>query len=329
MDMFIERVRISLAAAFFICAVLCVFPGGRAFGEDKRVLCVRDKVHPVDTVIRLKDIVTNTSVLSDHEKNYIITDSPRQADTTISIIDLAYLLQQHESLLTAQLSGSRYIVFQKATNVENLDRARKEVMKHIRQTAPWRDWETDILFNTSDETMLAKGGDFTRAEVMNYDNKGMLGTVAFRVTFFDDKDRQIEKVVINPVILRKVSVHVMSGSCPKGHILQKNDVKSIPLWVGAENREYIAEESKCVGKELANNMTSGDIIKTSGLLNPVCAKKGDMIWVEYRAGALTVRMAATAMENGREGDSIKLINQITKKEFDAELIGEKEAVKKI
>jgi len=111
--------------------------------------------------------------------------------------------------------------------------------------------------------------------------------------------------------------------------LRKNDIKKVPIWVGGDKKDYIADENHCIGKELAKNLSTGDIIRTNDLLSPVCAKRGDVLWVECRSGALSVRVAATAMENGRMGDVIKVKNNSSKKTFDAELVSEREAFCKI
>jgi flagella basal body P-ring formation protein FlgA len=177
--------------------------------------------------------------------------------------------------------------------------------------------------------LISKAGDFDKVEVRPHENKGMLGTVDFRVTFLDAKGSQIDKMTISPVILRKVEVVVIGSSSKKGHRIKKSDLKKVPMWVGGNNKDYILDENECIGKELAKNMTDGDIIKANDILMPICAKKGDIIWVEYASDSLTVRIAATVLESGRKGDFIRVKNNSSKKIIEVELVDEKQAVRRI
>lgn len=318
---------VNVAAALVVfCGILNI----PVYAEEReRILNIKDNVVAKDDVIRLQEIVINTGVLTDEEKEYEITDAPKSGQSVLSIVDLAFLFQKYNSLMDAKLRGAKLITLKKAKTSEFLDKARKEIINYVKATPPWNEWEIDVLFNSTDELLISRAGQFDHLEVKSYETKGMLGTVAFSVIFYDKNNRQLEKANISPVILRKLDVLVMNNNLKMSEKIKREDIKKIPTWIGAEKKDYITDENKCVGYELARNISSGDMLRNGDLLRPVCAKKGDIVWVECNMGALTVRTPVTVLENGREGDSVKAVNNSSNKPITIELIKEKEAVYKM
>lgn len=319
----------SLIATALALALICGTIHFANADEGTRILNIKECIIAKDDVIRLKDIVSNTGMLTEEERDYEITDTPKTSQTVLSIVDLAYLFQRHESLMNVRLRGPKNITLKRIKSTEYLEKARREILEFVKSNPPWKDWEIDMLLNSSDELSLSRAGAFESLEVKSYENKGMLGPVALSVTLLDNKKKQIEKLTVTPVILRKVDVIVINNNGKIGEKIKKEDLRKVPIWVGGDKKDYVMEENKCVGYELARNISSGDMLHSADILRPVCAKKGDLIWIECKSGALSVRMAATAMENGREGDSVKVMNNSSNKIFSVELTGEKEGVHRI
>jgi flagella basal body P-ring formation protein FlgA len=300
-----------------------------AASKAKRIIDIKDRIVATGATVKLKDIVINQEMLSDKEKELEITETPDKIDRIISLINMAYLFQRHHELMDTRLRGPKNIVIQRRESSEYVNKAKKQILEYIRSHAPWKDWEVDMLFSSNDELLISKVGAFDRVEVFPYDNKRMVGTVGLRIVFYDDKKRENGKASINPVILRKVDVFVMNNNVKRGQIISKYNIKTVPIWIGEGKKDYVTAEKNCIGRELARNVNHGDIIRGSDLLNPVCAKKGDSVWVECLSGSLAVRLVVTALEDGREGDFIKVMNRASKSTFRVELTGEKQGKYKL
>jgi|GEM_PF-3414481 len=294
-----------------------------------RILKLKDIVICKNTDITLRDLLTNPTVLTAREADEVLMKTPTDQDINLSIVDIAYLLQRHPTLLSAKLRGARTICLRHLNDMRFVDQAKKQLLQYLRANAPWKEWEVDVEFTPADETLVNRVGEFKRIEVLPYDNNSMIGVVAFRISFFDDHDRLLSKVNVNPVVLRKMSAMVMKENRTIGHIVQRSDLKQIPVWIGGEKKGYITEENECIGKELAKDVPAGELLRKPDLLNPVCAQRGQVIWVTCNSGALTVKLAVQAMETGRLGDVIKVQNRSTEKEFSVELIGPKQAVHRL
>ena len=101
-------------------------------------------------------------------------------------------------------------------------------------------------------------------------------------------------------------------------------MKMESIWIKNDKNGYLTDMRSVIGKEVSRRIGSGDFIRSRDLLRPMCAKRGQMIWVEFLSGDLSVKLAVKAMEGGRLGDTIRVINNSTKKVFNIELIGNKQ-----
>lgn len=291
-----------------------------------RVFQINDTVVSRNQTIRMRDLISNPAILSDEEADYEMMKTPTQRDVNMSLVDIAYLLQRYPSLVTARIRGPRYVVIKHVSDMRYVDLAKKQMLHYLRNNPPWKGWELDLAFTASDEVIINRAGAFKRLEVMPYDNTNMIGPVGFRISLYDENDHLMTKLNINPVVLRKMEAMVLRENRGIGHIIRSSDLKHSPVWVGGEKKAYITNEKDCVGKELAREVTAGELLRSSDLLNPVCAKRGQMIWVACRSGALSVTLAVLAMENGRLGDTIKVQNRSSNKEFSVELTGSKQGL---
>ncbi len=318
--------KCGIAAALAALLGLCASAPLQAQDDSsgKRVISVKSRVVAKGSCIRLKDIAVNGMALTEAERELEVIEAPTDSDQTIGIVDLAYMLQRYPELMNLRLKGPRTIILQKASDSSAIDKAKGDIVQQIKGMAPWKDWEIDVILSASDESSISKAWPFSKVELLPSENKTMIGSVNLNVAFVDANGRQSGKCILSPTILKKVGVVVLNSNCRQGQILGEGSVKKVPMWLGPENKDYVTELDECLGREIAKSMSAGEIVRSNDILNPVCAKKGDMVWVECRSGALSVRLAVTALEGGRQGDMIKVLNQPTQKTFSIQLTGEKQ-----
>ena len=332
MNSFSDEIRNAIICTVLAAGMLC---GQLAFSlkaspeVTKRTINIKERIESDSSKVKLKDFVINKGMLSDEELDFDVIEISEKRDKTLSLIDLACIMQNYKSLMNVQLRGPSYMTIRKIKSSEFLNRARKEIADYIRSNPPWNDWEIDVLLNSNDELLLGKAGEYSKLEVKSYSSNKMLGTVAFRIILYDQDGQQKESMTINPVIQRKVDVIVASESLTKGQVIQRGNLKTAPMWIDGSSRDMILDEAECIGKEVAKKINSGEFLRPSDVLMPVCAKKGDIIWVECIAGTLSVRVAATVLESGRRGDYIKVRNNSSNKVIEVELTEEKTARKRI
>lgn len=320
--------KCAIAAAIAALVGLCASVPLQAQEDasSKRVISVKPRIVAKGSVVKLRDVAVSCASLTEAEKELEVVEAPVNADENVSLVDLAYMLQRYPELMNLRLKGPRTVVLQKSSDSAVVDKAKADIVQQIKGMAPWKDWEIDVILSASDEAAISKAWPFSRVELLPSENKAMIGAVNLNVAFIDQNGRQSGKSILAPTILKKVGVVVLNSNCRQGQILGEGSIKKVPMWLGPENKDYVTDFEDCLGRELAKSMSAGDIVRSNDILSPVCAKKGDMIWVECRSGALTVRLAVTALEGGRQGDLIKVVNQPTQKVFSVQLTGEKQGL---
>ncbi len=326
-----KNITSSIARVILPALLVLSFSARSAEMPDaaRRVLRLKSKVETQGKVIQLKDLVANNAVLTAEEAEYEIMKTPLESDVKMSLVDIAYIMQRYPSLMSVKIKGEPLVVFKHVGDMHVLDQAKKLMHRYLKSNQPWKDWDIDVVFNANDEALISRVGAFSRMEAEPTDSKSMIGTVDFRVSFYDEHDRLISKQNLSPKILCRADAFVIRDSHPKGHVLSTSDLKKVPVWLGDDKKGYITDEKLCVGKELAREVTSGDYLRVNDLLNPVCARRGEVIWVTSTIGGLSVKLAVRAEQNGRLGDMIRVTNRSTQKAFDVELTGPKNAVLKM
>jgi len=309
-------------------SLLLAFWPADSHGASTRTLDIKKKIIVRSQQVKLEDVVSNYDILTEKERVLVIMDAPTAREgKTVTIVQLAYMLQKFPELMDAELDGPRSITIEpeKDAPIDNqhVARAKSEIINHLKSTDPWREWKIDVLINTEDVKKISSVGDFITLKVINLDRTAMLGSVSLRVAFLDAKEQKIGEVEIAPVILREVNIAIMRESFSTGHLIEKEDLKLSPIWMGQEKNNYIVNTDDCCGKELAKKMAAGEILRPADLLDPVCAKRGDLVKIDCKSKNMMVSTMGKALQAGRKGDAIKVENITSKKVFTVQLTGER------
>ena len=301
--------RIQLKAAALCLAALVLWAGVCSAAEERRTIVVKGKVTTTCPDLRLRDFVENLEVLSDAEKDLEVMESPSEKNSkTISIVELAYALQRHPALMKLRISGPKQIRLFREVDNQFIDKAKDDIAAFLKKSPPWSEWKIEVLIKNDDVRKVAKIGPFDHLEIINRDSKATLGPIDLRVVFLDSAKRRLSELDINPVILREVMVAVLSDSMEKGQLIGKSDVKMAPVMLGQEKRNYITDMAEHYGKELKNRVAVGDYLSLDDLLDPMCAKRGDVVKVFCKLGAMSVTTVGQALQAGRRGEVVKVKN---------------------
>ncbi len=299
-----------------------------AEGSSPRTLDIKRKVVARSPQVKLEDLVSNYDILTEKERALVIMDAPTgKEEKSISIVQLAYLLQKCPELMNAELEGPRSITVEAEkeliSNNQYVMRAKSDIIAHLKDAEPWKDWKIDVLINNDDIKKISTVGDFTTLKVINLDHAAMLGSVSLRVAFLDAQEKKISEVDIAPVILREVNVAVMRETFGPGHLIEREDLKVAPVWMGQEKGNYIVQIDDYCGKELSKKVSAGELLRPGDLLDPVCAKRGDFVKIDCKSKNMVVSTMGKALQTGRKGESIKVENLTSKKVYGVQLTGDR------
>ncbi len=319
-----------------MCTIALLLSSFSLFTSTRTVEIIRDVVVS-ESKVRLKDFVMNSTLLSDDEKDVILMDSPPyERDRKLSIFQLANFLKRQKVLMDAKLSGPRTISISRKVPEKNTTefkreensnqivvKAKKNIIAYLTANPPWTDWTIDVLINKDDARKIEKIGSFATTKINNSSTTTMLGSVHLRMGFYDKSDNLIDELQITPVILRQMSVAVLRENLNSGDILSSVDIRMASIWVGQYKKSYVTRKVEYQGKELRRRVSAGELLKIRDLLDPVCAKRGDILRINCKSGGMFVSTMAKALQSGRKGEVIRVKNISSSKIYTVKLLGNK------
>lgn len=109
-------------------------------------------------------------------------------------------------------------------------------------------------------------------------------------------------------------VAVATADLPRGAILSPEDLNMVTMNL-ANLRSPCLDAGALVGKKLRRPVRLGAPFTAAGLETPPLVKRGEMVTITARVGALTVTARGQARENGAEDDTIRVTNISSQKEI--------------
>ncbi len=104
-------------------------------------------------------------------------------------------------------------------------------------------------------------------------------------------------------------VLVAAGPLQRGRLLTEGDMILAERSVTEQARGFMLKPAQAAGYRLKRDLSEGDVITPGVIVAPPLIERGQDVVLEARAGALNVRMAGVALEDGLAGDIITVENR--------------------
>jgi flagella basal body P-ring formation protein FlgA len=130
------------------------------------------------------------------------------------------------------------------------------------------------------------------------------GSQRFTVTV--PSERRSGSFTVVAEVKRAARVVVAINPIARGERIRAEDVELVPVKQGSPQREMFPSLEDVVDQEAARNIAVGQSIDKDSVHPPILVKRGEVVELYSRAGAVQVRTKARALEAGGEGDNIKV-----------------------
>lgn len=98
-----------------------------------------------------------------------------------------------------------------------------------------------------------------------------------------------------------------------GEVISKADISWVKFPAKRIHRNAVLSSQRLVGLTVKRAQPANRLLRDNDFMVPVAVPKGSIVLITYQNGALTLSMQARALENGGTGDTIRLMNQKSKK----------------
>ena len=272
----------------------------------ERQVRVRAFVTVTGRSVMLKDLLIDTKGLSEEELNYRILESPLRGYKKYNSRDLAYMMQEHESLMDLSLLAPARIKISRKPDTGFVAKVRDELKAQLLDQPQWKGHTIDLDFNTEDIIKINEkvGGEVI---LLSQTPNQKLDRVEMRVSFTDGK-AALGSIEVNAYIRRKVFTVILSKDVVPGQIIRKEDLKLAQVWSDGKEERYLRDFKQCVGQQVTRSMVADSRILKKNLSAPFYARKGEIISVNARIGRVVVSVHAQALRDGKRGQVISAKN---------------------
>ncbi|NQU60535.1 MAG: flagellar basal body P-ring formation protein FlgA [Rhodospirillales bacterium] len=104
-------------------------------------------------------------------------------------------------------------------------------------------------------------------------------------------------------------------------LIGKGDIKWIQVRQDRLRRDTILDANELIGKAAKRGLRSGIPVQISSVQRPILVPRGSLVTILLKTPKMTITAQGKSLENGSEGDVIKITNTQSKTVIEAEVIG--------
>lgn len=146
------------------------------------------------------------------------------------------------------------------------------------------------------------------------------GRRMFEVVFFVNRKEARTLQVLAEVTLQADVLTVVRDVRPE-ETLEAEDIRVARVALPAGAHDYLADFDQAVGKRVIRPLRADSPVRASALAFPEIIKKGDQVTIEVKHGGLLIQANGTSKTGGAMGQSITVLNEDSKKEIRARIVG--------
>ena len=305
----------------FLALILFIFLAETVEASYRKVT-IKNNVHVSAEQVRLRDLLVDPDLVTEEEGAYAIVEAPK-AKKYYTLRNLAFAMQQHQSLKDLQLYGSGGLV--KVVRVADeamLSDLQESIKKSVAAIAPWKDYIIDVKLGASEIQKVATYTDADSYKITKVENGTRMRTVKLSVALYKNK-KAYRKIQLTVGVSRKAKVIVLDEAKRRGDVIQKADLSVVEQWVTGDLKGLLQDPKQVIGYELRYARTKGQFLRSSDILQPTYTLKNQKVKAQTRFGALIITAEVTALARARRGDLVRVRNEKSGEIFQARVIADR------
>lgn len=126
-------------------------------------------------------------------------------------------------------------------------------------------------------------------------------------------DGETKEVTVQARVEEFKRMPVAARSIPRGEVIEPQDVVMARLNVAALPRDVSEDSTKIIGLQVSEDIPPGEVFRARSLDIPIIVKTGQRVTIMVRSRLLEVTAAGEALEDGAQGQIIKVRNLDSKR----------------
>lgn len=115
-------------------------------------------------------------------------------------------------------------------------------------------------------------------------------------------------------------VPVASRTLPRGSLIALGDLAMARMDIARLPIDSVSDQTQVMGLATTQDIGAGEVLRRSKIAVPPMVTNGSRVTMRYRSGALLVTASGTALENGIEGQEIRVRNESSRRTITGKVI---------
>jgi flagellar basal body P-ring formation protein FlgA len=299
------RIAPSLAAA-----LLVGFIAGAAAAEP----ALRGNVVVTGPSIRLGDL------FSDAGPRAAVEIAPAPALGGHIVLDAAWLAATAQEQSLAWQPKSRYeqSVVERASQSVPAEAIITELRHELGSRLPGG--QSELTLDNADLRLLVPAGakPSILIDAMSFDARSGRLTAYVAASA---EDVTTERVRVTGRVRRLLEMPVLNRLVAPGETIAAQDIETIALPADRLNQSFVVGAADLLGKTPKRSIRPGEPIRPSDVQTPIVIRRGELVTVVLQSAALLLTAQAKALEDGTQGQAIRVSNTRSGKTLDATVNG--------
>lgn len=129
------------------------------------------------------------------------------------------------------------------------------------------------------------------------------------------------RVYVPVQVVRMVEVVVLERTLPRGTPLAVDDLTTARRDVAGLRGTYYADMQALVGLETTRRLAAGEVVTARHVAAPLLVRRGHAVTLEAAGGGIAVRVTGRALEDGGEGDPVRVRNTRSERVVEGRVVG--------
>ena len=159
-------------------------------------------------------------------------------------------------------------------------------------------------------------------------------TVAVEDTVYEPRTKRFTAIIVAPAddpsakrirvtgrLIEVSDVPVLARRVMSGELIGKGDIEWIKVRSTRLQRDIILDAGDLVGKSPKRGLRAGRPVRASEVRRPLLVSKSSLVTIVLQAPSMLLTSQGRALEQGSDGDTIRVVNTQSNKVIEAQIIG--------
>lgn len=266
-----------------------------------------------DQVIRLGDLFTNTG----DNAEIPIAYAPEPGQSVTLDARWLYRVAVAYKLDWKPLGIRTESLVERASVTVPFDEVKSQLLNALADRGIPNDADIELATRLTQIYLPAGSTPTVRVDAIDYFER----TGRFTAVISAPGGGEASRMRLSGRVFRTIEVPVLSDRVLRGDVITQNDISYVKMNADRVQPNIIVDAGDLVGMTPKNGIRAGQPVRTNDVRRPTLVSKNSFVVIVHHMPNMLLTAQGKAMENGSEGDIVKIKNMQSTQIIEAEVIG--------